>query len=304
CLIFTDKKIKKLPKTYFEKNFIGCEAGKKKLEIIPNGDVYPCIFLLNKKFLVGNVFEKNMEYLWKNKKVLKKLRDYVNRDKHCCFCKYFYFCNGGCIGRTFIHTGKIKGDLFCPIRDSLKDLRIIKEDHYSKKSMLLIKNSFKNTPFSKIKNFYKNLEKNKGSIYCLYFKKELVGIIQLLNKKNILEIEVIAVKKEYQKRGFGTMLISFAFAEAKKKKKKFLEVTTIKDYSVEKFYVKNLFRKVFDGFSIKFGKRCFFKIYKFADEISKENRIALIKKKNFEKLKNLKEIKILREYQTFRRKVF
>lgn len=84
---------------------LGCAAGIKSLGISSNGDVYPCIFLREK---LGNINEISLEEIWKNNKLLEKLR---NKDiKECKKCKYKYSC-GGC--RAF--SGIFEKDEMCPL---------------------------------------------------------------------------------------------------------------------------------------------------------------------------------------------
>ncbi|RLC36713.1 MAG: hypothetical protein DRH33_06605, partial [Candidatus Nealsonbacteria bacterium] len=68
-----------------------CLAGKTLINIMPNGDVFPCRRMPIK---VGNVTEKNLIEIWNNSSFFKKLRN-PPTNKICSKCKYFEQCQGG-----------------------------------------------------------------------------------------------------------------------------------------------------------------------------------------------------------------
>jgi KxxxW cyclic peptide radical SAM maturase len=301
CLIFTDKKNRNLPKTALEKNLSGCEAQKRKLEILPDGSIYPCIFLLDKKFYGGNIFKKKLSKLWIKSQNLQKLKKFVNPDEYCRLCRYFSFCNGGCIGRTLIHFNKIdEGDFMCPIRKDLQQFKIRKVNEITPKIKKIILSAFKNTPFMKIPNFEKNICNGEGDMFSFYFKEKLIGFVQYSTQKDFIEIDTIAVTSKFQKKGFGSILLSSVISEAMKNKTKKIIVTTLKDYSVEKFYIKNGFDEYSIGYSIKFNQEDFQIISKLSENISKKTNLAFVYKKNIEKIKEQGiPFKIINAYQTF-----
>lgn len=84
---------------------LGCAAGIKSLGISSSGDIYPCIFLREK---IGNITTDNLKEIWKNNKMLIKLR---NKDiNECGKCKFKYSC-GGCRAAS----GIFEKDIMCPI---------------------------------------------------------------------------------------------------------------------------------------------------------------------------------------------
>jgi len=82
----------------------GCGCARLYAALEPNGDIYPCVFLPIK---IGNIRTDKLKDVWKNSKVLKKLRD---RDafKGCGTCKYKAIC-GGCRARAYGYFGDIQG---------------------------------------------------------------------------------------------------------------------------------------------------------------------------------------------------
>lgn len=82
----------------------GCHAGITSCNIISNGDVYPCVISgENKKLLCGNIIKDDFKSIWKNSKVLNKLRNIKMKDisEVCEKCKYVTLCGGGCRIRSF-----------------------------------------------------------------------------------------------------------------------------------------------------------------------------------------------------------
>ena len=78
-----------------------CGAAKMTCCISPNGNVYPCAFLQEPEFLVGNVKRDDFKALWDNSPVFNHLRSL--RVDTCVTCSRFDQCRGGCPAMAF-HT--------------------------------------------------------------------------------------------------------------------------------------------------------------------------------------------------------
>lgn len=88
-----------------------CAAGKSKLIIKYNGNVYPCNFFQTDEYLCGNVFEDDLNNIWKYGKGFKIFRDYyLNNDipEKCSSCKKKNNCYSGCRAWT---KSYINGDM-------------------------------------------------------------------------------------------------------------------------------------------------------------------------------------------------
>lgn len=100
-----------------------CAAGKSKLIIKYNGDVYPCNFFQTDEFLCGNVFKQNVKEIWNEGKGFKKFRlYYLDNDlpKECMNCKKHNNCFSGCRAWTNSYMNqdanvKKEGDVRCGV---------------------------------------------------------------------------------------------------------------------------------------------------------------------------------------------
>jgi len=78
-----------------------CGAAKMTCCVAPNGNVYPCAFLQEPEFLVGNVGSHDFKDLWDHSPVFQHLRHL--RVDTCVSCARFEHCRGGCPAMAF-HT--------------------------------------------------------------------------------------------------------------------------------------------------------------------------------------------------------
>jgi mycofactocin radical SAM maturase len=78
-----------------------CGAAKMTCCVAPNGNVYPCAFLQEPEFLVGNIRRDDFKTLWDQAPVLNHLRHL--RVDTCEHCSRFEQCRGGCPAMAF-HT--------------------------------------------------------------------------------------------------------------------------------------------------------------------------------------------------------
>jgi AdoMet-dependent heme synthase len=83
--------------------FAGCMAGIALISINPNGDVTPCGYL---NCPIGNIKKQSLESIWKNSKILKKLRDRNNLNGKCGNCNNKMIC-GGCRAAAYARTGDL-----------------------------------------------------------------------------------------------------------------------------------------------------------------------------------------------------
>lgn len=103
---------------YRQNHETGCHAGITSLNILANGDVYPCsIAGYNKKLLCGNIKEQSIMEIWNTSPVLTYMRNISVNDigSECKECDIVEKCGGGCRIRAFYGSGKLTGkDYICP----------------------------------------------------------------------------------------------------------------------------------------------------------------------------------------------
>lgn len=85
----------------------GCPAGHTLISIAPNGDIYPCAALTNEKYKIGNILTDDLEKVWNESEILKKLRGIKNNiEGKCKKCPKLDVCRGGCRGIADSLSGK------------------------------------------------------------------------------------------------------------------------------------------------------------------------------------------------------
>lgn len=94
---------------------IGCEAGKRRANILCNGDVIPCSML--PQYIAGNIFKNNFKDIWFNSPVIKQFRNFdFKKIKECAGCNYLKYCKGGCRGMALEFYQQIyRADPRCPL---------------------------------------------------------------------------------------------------------------------------------------------------------------------------------------------
>jgi len=81
-------------------------------------------------------------------------------------------------------------------------------------------------------------------VYFAYYDSKEVGFMSLVERNHEIEIEWLAVYKDYQNKGVGSNLLHYAISIAKNKNKKFLAVrTSSRNKKALRFYRKLGFQK-------------------------------------------------------------
>ncbi len=85
-----------------------CGNSRQVLYIGSNGVVYPCIFLVEPKFALGDAKKEKLSEIWKNSSLIKKIRYLTVEDiEKCRTCEYKNLCSGGCRASAYYHYGSI-----------------------------------------------------------------------------------------------------------------------------------------------------------------------------------------------------
>lgn len=96
----------------------GCECGRLRVSIYPNGDVYPCDFVAgNLNFRAGNVLNQPLAEIWRTSPVLDRFRRRSSsRSATCRGCEQVAICTGGCQSLAYLTFGSMdEPDPRCPM---------------------------------------------------------------------------------------------------------------------------------------------------------------------------------------------
>lgn len=96
----------------FSQRVIACGAGIITVTVSPEGDIYPCMNILDEKYKLGNVFDENLEshfFDTSNKKLFNDI-NIKNLNIECSQCNLKHYCGGFCRGETL----QTSGDLTSP----------------------------------------------------------------------------------------------------------------------------------------------------------------------------------------------
>ena len=83
---------------------LGCQAAKGFIGINAEGDVAPCVQLLDSEVNCGNVRETPLAEILENNEIINELRNRENLKGKCGRCRYKHTC-GGCRALAYYHSG-------------------------------------------------------------------------------------------------------------------------------------------------------------------------------------------------------
>lgn len=94
----------KLLKKYFSNTNFVCPAARTTLEIDQNGNVYPCPYLHNEDFYMGNIFKSKYKDIWQSKKAenFRKKSKQINIE--CKECENNSLCKGACLADGYLNN--------------------------------------------------------------------------------------------------------------------------------------------------------------------------------------------------------
>lgn len=84
----------------------GCSAGLRHVTLFSNGDLFPCDFLTDNNWRLGNVFRDNFKDIWDHSPLLEKLRKIQVPDE-CQGCRFVESCYGGCPAVSYLNEGRL-----------------------------------------------------------------------------------------------------------------------------------------------------------------------------------------------------
>jgi radical SAM protein with 4Fe4S-binding SPASM domain len=93
-----------------------CTAGTTTCAIKHNGDVTPCSYINDKKYVCGNVKEESFVNIW-NRNKMRKFRNVNKYEGECKNCEYLHLCKGGCRAAVIgLYDNDYLPDPYCPIK--------------------------------------------------------------------------------------------------------------------------------------------------------------------------------------------
>jgi radical SAM protein with 4Fe4S-binding SPASM domain len=99
-----------------------CPLGQK-LDVLPGGDVYPCVFMAEKRFYLGNVYRQSLTdilYSPKLKRIAQMCASRREKIDKCRECLWVNFCQTGCPGLAYAQTENLQDtDQYCQLRKEL-----------------------------------------------------------------------------------------------------------------------------------------------------------------------------------------
>ncbi|MCU0290199.1 MAG: SPASM domain-containing protein, partial [Acidobacteria bacterium] len=92
----------------------GCNAGKRSLGILHNGQVLGCTSIRDREFIEGSIRERPLKEIWEDETKFTWNRNAAKSDLagKCKICKYGDVCLGGCPNTRLTMNGKIQSENF------------------------------------------------------------------------------------------------------------------------------------------------------------------------------------------------
>ena len=87
------------------------------ISIMTNGDVTPCGFFRDQKYVLGNLKRNSFEQIWRSRGYDEFRWLNANDVEKCKDCEFKFLCTAGCCGETAAYTGNIRNPFSgCQIR--------------------------------------------------------------------------------------------------------------------------------------------------------------------------------------------
>ena len=140
CIGYRSKLSVKVRAFYNEKNtWGGCQAGKRVIGILHNGDIIGCTSFRNMQYVEGNIREKSLKEIWTSKNTFSWNRKFDSNTLtgYCKKCQYKDNCKGGCSSLKYFTNKTLTENPYCAYKQDMevfkrvvkqiKDLQIIEK---------------------------------------------------------------------------------------------------------------------------------------------------------------------------------
>ncbi|MGE5341166.1 MAG: radical SAM protein [Candidatus Omnitrophota bacterium] len=102
----------------------GCNAGKRSLGILHNGDILGCTSIRDRQYVEGNIRQRSIRDIWEDDAAFTWSRNATKSDLHgnCKVCTYGDMCLGGCPNTRLTMNGTIESEnAYCSYNVAMRD---------------------------------------------------------------------------------------------------------------------------------------------------------------------------------------
>ncbi len=129
---------------------LGCQAGRTFIGINAQGDVAPCVHLLDTPVLCGNVREQPLSRIFEESEILLTLRGERPVKGKCSRCRYGDSCRG-CRSLAYYHTGDyLAEDPVCHFEPETPETRSVHEEEQTRNTRVFLNHLVRHRPWSEI----------------------------------------------------------------------------------------------------------------------------------------------------------
>jgi radical SAM protein with 4Fe4S-binding SPASM domain len=129
---------------------LGCQAGRTFLGINAQGDVAPCVHLLDSPIRCGNVREAPLSRIFAESEILRTLRGERPVKGKCSRCRYGDSCRG-CRALAYYHTGDyLAEDPVCFFEPETPETRSPYEELQTRNTRVFLNHVVRHRPWSEI----------------------------------------------------------------------------------------------------------------------------------------------------------
>jgi radical SAM protein with 4Fe4S-binding SPASM domain len=129
---------------------LGCQAGRTFIGINAQGDVAPCVHLLDTSVRCGNVRDQALSRLFEESEVLRTLRGERPVKGKCSRCRYGDSCRG-CRSLAYYHTGDyLAEDPVCFFEPETPETRSPYEELQTRNTRVFLNHLVRHRPWSEI----------------------------------------------------------------------------------------------------------------------------------------------------------
>jgi len=129
---------------------LGCQAGRTFIGINAEGDVAPCVHLLDSSVCCGNVREQSLSEIFAQSEIMRTLRGERPSKGKCGRCRYGDSCRG-CRSLAHYHTGDyLAEDPSCFFEPASLETRSPYEDAQTANARVFLNHLVRNPPWNDI----------------------------------------------------------------------------------------------------------------------------------------------------------